>query len=145
MLKAIVCTFLLAGAAWAQAGQADPRASKLIALERMWNEAQVSRDSSALAVMVGDGFTNTEFDGEVSDRKKFLADIRDPQFQPSFMNIYDVKVSFYQNTAIVIGTYHAKGTYSGRPYDHVGRFTDTWVNANGTWICMASHSSLVKK
>ncbi len=137
--------FLLAAAAWAQTSQPDSRESKLMVLERLWNEAQVSRDSSALAAMVADGFTNTEFDGEVSSRQKFLADIRDPQFKPSSMNTRDVKISFFQNTAIVTGTYHTKGIYSGKPYDHVGRFTDTWVNVNGTWMCVASHSSLIKK
>lgn len=137
--------FLLALAAWAQAGPVDPRESKLVVLEHMWNEAQVNGDSSALAAMVADPFTDTEYDGQVTDRQKFLADIRDPQFKPSFMNIQDVKVSFFQNTAIVTGTYHTKGTYNSRPYDHVGRFTDTWINQNGTWMCVASHSSLVKK
>jgi len=61
------------------------------------------------------------------------------------MNIDNVKVNIFQNTAIVTGTYHTKGTYRGAPYDHVGRFTDTWINQNGAWICFASHTSLLKK
>jgi len=141
----ILCCFLVGASAWAQSLQPDPREAKLLVLEHMWNEAQVNGDSSALAAMVADPFTNTEFDGEVSDRQKFLADIRDPQFKPSFMNIQDVKVAFFQNTAIVAGTYHTKGLYSGKAYDHVGRFTDTWINQAGTWMCVASHSSLIKK
>lgn len=145
MLRHVIWCVLLSLAAWAQVSQSDGRAAKLIALERMWNEAQVNGDSSALAAMVAEGFTNTEYDGEVSDRQKFLADIRDPQFKPSFMNIDNVKVNIFQNTAIVTGTYHTKGTYRGAPYDHVGRFTDTWINQNGAWICFASHTSLLKK
>lgn len=141
----ILCSLLLASAAWAQSAPSDARESKLLVLEHMWNEAQVNGDSSALAAMVADPFTDTEYDGQVSDRQKFLADIRDPLFKPSFMNIQDVKVSFFQNTAIVTGTYHVKGQYSGKPYEHLGRFTDTWINQNGTWMCVASHSSLIKK
>lgn len=136
---------LLVGGAWAQSSPSDAQGAKLLALERMWNEAQVTGDSSALAAMVADPFTNTEYDGQVSDRQGFLAGIRDPEFKASFMNIQDVKVSFYQNTAIVTGTYHTKGQYSGKPYEHFGRFTDTWVNQSGTWMCVASHSSLIKK
>lgn len=141
----ILSLVLLATGAWAQSAPSDPRESKLIVLEHIWNEAQVNHDSSALAAMVADPFTNTEYDGEVSDRQKFLADIRDPKFEPNFMNIQDVKVAFFQNTAVVTGTYHTKGQYSGKPYEHLGRFTDTWINQNGTWMCVASHSSLVKK
>lgn len=141
----ILCMLLFAAVAGAQSAPSDPRETKLLVLEHMWNEAQVNHDSSALAAMVGDPFTNTEYDGEVSDRKKFLADIRDPQFAASLMNIQDVKVSFFQNTAIVTGTYHTKGQYSGKAYEHFGRFTDTWINLSGTWMCVASHSSLIKK
>jgi hypothetical protein len=38
-----------------------------------------------------------------------------------------------------------QGSYNGKPYDHVGRFTDTWILQDGTWQCVASHTSLLKK
>jgi ketosteroid isomerase-like protein len=126
-------------------GAKTAEAEKLVALERMWNQAQVSRDSAAVASMIGDKFVNTEYDGEVSDRGKFLADFADPKYQPSTMSIDDVKVEMYSSTAIVTGNYHTKGTYAGKAYEHVGRFTDTWVFQDGKWLCVASHSSLLKK
>ena len=89
--------------------------AKIIALERMWNQAQVMRDSTAVASMIGDRFLNTEWDGEVSDRGKFLSDFADPKFQPSIMSIDDVKVARYSSTAIVTGTYHTKGIYGAKP------------------------------
>jgi hypothetical protein len=61
------------------------------------------------------------------------------------MSIDEVKVEMYATTAIVIGNYHTKGTYGGKPYEHTGRFTDTWVFQDGRWLCVASHSSLLKK
>jgi ketosteroid isomerase-like protein len=121
------------------------RKANLITLERMWNEAQVNRDATAIASMIGDRFVNTEYDGEVSNRGKFLADFADPKFQPSLMNIQNVGVEIYGSTAIVTGDYHTKGTYGGKPYEHFGRFTDTWVFQDGKWLCVASHASLVKK
>ena len=132
--------------AFAQA-PADVAAKKanLIALERMWNQAQVNRDAPAIASMIGNRFINTEFDGEVSSRGKFLEDFADPQFKPSLMNISNVEVEFYSVTAVVTGDYHTKGTSGGKPYDHYGRFTDTWIFQDGKWLCVASHSSLVKK
>src|SRR5882724_1173620 len=123
----------------------SPEGNNLIALERMWNQAQVSRDSSAIASMIGDRFVNTEYDGEVSNRGKFLADFSDPQYKPSLMSIDDVKVEMYGSTAVVIGQYHIKGVYGTKPYEHYGRFTDTWIQQDGKWLCVASHSSLLKK
>ena len=111
----------------------------------MWNEAQVNRDASALANMIGDKFVNTEWDGEISERGKFLADIADPRFKVNVLNIQDVKVIQYKDAAVVAGIYHTKGTYQGKPYEHVGRFTDTWVFQDARWQCVASHTSLLQK
>lgn len=143
----IPCFLMLSACALAQISTPgdDSQSTKLVTLEHMWNEAQVNRDSRALQSLIADRFINTEYDGEVSDREQFLADIRDPQFKPAFANIQDLKVNFYRDTAIVTGVYHTKGEYDGRPYDHVGRFTDTWVHDSGKWLCVASHTSLLAK
>ena len=117
----------------------------LIALEKMWNQAQLMHDSAALERLVGTRFINTEWDGEVSDRKKFLADIKDPLYKPTTMSIQDVSVQIYGNTAIVAGVYHTKGSYDGKPYEHTGRFTDTWIYDYDKWQCVASHTSLINK
>ncbi len=51
----------------------------------------------------------------------------------------------YADSAVVVGAYRTKGSYQGKPYEHVGRFTDTWVFLDGRWQCVASHTSLLKK
>lgn len=127
------------------AQQADARESKLMILERMWNEAQVNRDSQALDQLVSSRFINTEWDGSVSNKSQFLADIKDPLFKPTLATIQDVKMNFFGDTAVITGTYHTAGTYQGKPYDHVGRFTDTWIFDLGKWQCVASHTSLIRK
>ena len=149
MIRQVVFVVLIAGCAFAQKTQSPaPRGSdstQLVALERMWNQAQVTRDATAISALIGDRFVNTEYDGEVSDRQKFLADFADPEFKPSMMNIDSVEVELYATTAVVTGNYHTKGIYAGRAYEHFGRFTDTWVLLGNRWLCVASHTSLVKK
>jgi hypothetical protein len=148
-VKPICCCLLFTLGAFAQIGRArdrdDPEVTRLIALEHLWNDAQVSRDQRALEGMISDTFVNTEWDGEVSERGKFLADIKDPKFKPSLVTIQDLRVNLYRNTGVVTGSYHTQGSYNGKPYDHVGRFTDTWILQDGTWQCVASHTSLLKK
>lgn len=146
MVRTLCCCFLFLLAPLGMASQeTDARESKLIILERLWNEAQVNHDSAALNELVSSRFVNTEWDGEVSDKQKFLADIKDPLFKPSRATIQDVKMNFFGDTAVITGTYHTQGTYQGKPYDHVGRFTDTWISEFGKWQCVASHTSLIKK
>jgi ketosteroid isomerase-like protein len=151
MLRLVKIALLLAAcllparSLFAQSDDNQTRESRLIVLEHLWNEAQVNRDASALAGMIGDKFVNTEWDGEISDRGQFLADIANPQFKPTTLNIQDVKVTLYRNTAVVTGIYHTKGSYQGKAYDHAGRFTDTWVLQESNWQCVASHTSLLPK
>ncbi len=145
-IRAVCCCFLLAlSANGLFAQQADPREGKLLVLERMWNEAQVNRDAAALDQLVSSRFVNTEWDGSLSDKQRFLADIRDPLFKPTLATIQDVRMNFFGEAAVITGIYHTAGTYQGKPYDHVGRFTDTWINDLGKWQCVASHTSLIKK
>jgi ketosteroid isomerase-like protein len=149
MLRTIYCCVLLTALASGQSGvqksKDDSQQTKLLFMERLWNEAQVNRDARSLDAMLGANFVNTEYDGEVSNRNKFLADIKDPQFNLASLNIQDAKVSMYGDSAVVVGTYRTKGTYAGKAYEHVGRFTDTWIFTDGRWQCVASHTSLVKK
>ena len=139
------CLLLALGSVAMAAQQADPRENHLLVLERLWNEAQVSRDSAALNALVSSRFVNTEWDGELTNKQKFLAEIKDPHFKPTLLTIQDVKMNFFGETAVVTGVYHTQGTFQGKPYDHVGRFTDTWVQDLGKWQCVASHTSLLKK
>jgi len=146
MFRTISCWILVTLAAGCLAAQqADPRESRLTVLERLWNEAQVNRDSASLDALVSSRFVNTEWDGEISDKQRFLAEIRDPRFKPTQASISELKVNFFGDTAVVTGIYHTQGTYQGKAYDHVGRFTDTWVMDQGKWQCVASHTSLMKK
>jgi ketosteroid isomerase-like protein len=147
MLRTTCCLLLLAslGQAVAQKSNDDSQQTKLLVMEHLWNEAQVNRDARALDSMIGTNFVNTEYDGEVSDKAKFLADIKDPHFNLTNLTIQDLKVSMYADSAVVVGTYKTKGSYQGKPYEHFGRFTDTWAFTEGRWQCVASHTSLLKK
>jgi len=141
----VVCLLLTLSAVAQNNHPANPEEAKLVALEKMWNQAQMTHDSSALKSMISDRFVSTEWDGVVSSRNQFLAEIADPKFDPAVMSVEDLRVEFYGDTAIVVGIYRTKGKYSGRPYEHVGRFTDTWIRENSAWKCVASHTSLIQK
>ena len=118
MLYRICCCLLLAffsmGPATAQRAKDDSQETKLLVMEHLWNEAQLNHDSRALDGLIGANFINTEYDGEVSDKAKFLSDIKDPQFKPTNLTIQDLKVSMYGDSAVVAGIYHTKGTYQGQ-------------------------------
>src|SRR5260370_13393029 len=82
MLRSTFCCLLLALAAFGQAAaqksKDDSQQTKLLVMEHLCNEAQVSRDARALDTMIGPEFFNTEYAAEGSDKSNFLADITAP-------------------------------------------------------------------
>ena len=127
------------------ANDVSAEASRLIALENAWNQAQLHHDAKAVSNLVSDGFVYTDYDGTVMNKAEFLADLKDPDYRASLIANDQARVISYTNAAIVVGTYHSKGTYKRQPFDHYGRFTDTWLYQNNKWQCVASHTTLIKK
>jgi hypothetical protein len=122
----------------------ESEAGQLIALEKMWNQVQLLRDSKALDNLIGERFVGTYSGGQFGRKAEFLADIQDAQNKPTAASIQDLNVELYGDTAIVTGIYHTHGTDHGKPYDVLGRFTDTWIHQRSKWECVASHASLLK-
>ncbi|HEY7353309.1 MAG TPA: nuclear transport factor 2 family protein [Terriglobales bacterium] len=119
--------------------------TKILALENAWNQAQIQHDATALSHLLPESFIYTDYDGTIMNKAEFLKDLQDPAYQASLVANENVKVYAYSGAAIVVGTYHTRGKYKGKPFEHWGRFTDTWVFQNNLWQCVASHTSLIKK
>lgn len=106
----IVGFMLLSGLLLARdpANDISAEASKLIAMENAWNQAQLHHDAKAVSSLVADGFVYTDYDGTVMNKGEFLADLKDPDYRASLIANDDVRVISYVNAAIVVGTYHTK-------------------------------------
>ena len=125
--------------------EVDVDRTKLLALENAWNQAQLHHDSDAVGQLLPESYIYTDYDGTVMNKAKFLEDLKDPNYKATSLTNTDMQVIPYTNVAIVVGTYHSKGTYKGKPFDHTGRFTDTWVYQDRKWQCVATHTNLVSK
>jgi ketosteroid isomerase-like protein len=119
--------------------------SRLLAMENAWNAAQRDHDVKAMDALVAETFIDTEWDGSVLNKAQFLQSTKDPSFKFLSLSNDNVSVFSYGNTAIVAGTYHLKATKSGKPYEAHGRFTDTWMQLNGKWQCVASATTHIVK
>jgi ketosteroid isomerase-like protein len=133
---------LVSSIGWAQ-GRSDAE-NKLTALENAWSAAQRDHDVKAIEALIVETFINTEWDGSVQNKAQFLQGIKDTSVKLTTMTNDDMTVFIYGNTAIVAGAYHAKGTRNGKPYEARGRFTDTWVQTSGKWMCVASAAQHIK-
>src|SRR5438067_3666478 len=103
------------------ADQADE--SKIMALENAWNQAQLQHDSAAVGNLLPDTFIYTDYDGTVTTKAQFLADLKDPAYQASLIANENVRVFTYHGAAVVAGSYHTQGKYKGPPIAPRGRLT----------------------
>jgi len=122
---------------------AGPDESKILALESAWNLAEENKDINALDQLLADSLAYTDFDGSFMNKAQFLTAVKNGTPNSDQITNDDVVVHLYGNSAIVTGGYREKGIVKGKPVLRRGRFTDSWVNQNGTWLCVASQSTLI--
>jgi ketosteroid isomerase-like protein len=146
MQRAILFLVVIASLVFTQrvaSGQGDE--TKIIALENLWNQMQLNHDADAMGKLLDEDFVFTDYDGSVMSKAQFLDSIRDMSYHLTVEASEDMKLHRHGDTVVITGATHEKGTYKGKPYQHQGRFTDTWMKKNGQWLCIASQLSLITK
>src|SRR5215475_7302973 len=120
-------------------------ASKIIAMENLWNQMQLNHDAAAMEKMLDEDFVLTDYDGSLLNRSQFLESIKDPSIQLAQEMSEGMKLHQHGITVVITGATREKGTQNGKPFAHNGRFTDTWIKKEGKWLCVASHLGVISK
>lgn len=147
-MKAVVSAFLLLGVcavlgAARQTTKPNGEEGRITALESAWDQAEQNKDAAALANLLAEDITYVDYDGSISTKQQFLAEVKSPDITGEHINNEGVTVRLYGNVAVSTGIYRDKGMEKGKPFSRRGRFTNVWVNQNGKWECIASQSTLI--
>ena len=116
--------------------------SKIIAMEKAWNQAFKLRDKKALSEILDDSIVLVNGDGSLAAKADFLSAVEsanksdDQQAEPE-----SIAVHVFGDVAIATGVFREKGVENGKPYIRRDRFVDTWVNKKGTWVCVAASAT----
>ena len=119
--------------------------TKIIAMENLWNRAELNNDAPAVRLLLADDFVMTVAEGTTYNKAQIVASVADKSYRPEVLQSTDLVVHSYGDTAVVTGAYYEKGIDKGKPWERRGRFTDTWMNLGGSWQCIASHFSIKPK
>jgi hypothetical protein len=134
---------LLAASPDSNKAEADKR--RVLTLENSWNEAEKHNDSQAVEALLSPSFAYTDSDGTFMNKQQFLASIKTLTYMPDQIVNENMNAWAHDRAVIVTGGYREKGIQKGKPYTRRGRFTDTWVEENGSWLCAASQETLIKE
>lgn len=115
--------------------------SNILALEYAWDQAQERGDIKALSAIFNDSLAFVDFDGKIFTKTEYLARVKSDASHLQQIVTESMDVQVIGNTAIVVGTYRAKGIEGGKPYLRRRRFIDTWMLMGDHWICIAAEAT----
>jgi ketosteroid isomerase-like protein len=115
--------------------------------ENRWEAAIGKHDMAAVEAMVADDFAGVSSKGKVSNRRSVLSEMKKDKDTYTSAKNEKLDVHMYgASVAVVVGTSREKGTdKDGKAFDRSFRFTDTWLDRNGKWQCIASQINLVSQ
>ena len=115
--------------------------------ENSWEAAVGKHDMATVGSMVADDFVGVGSKGKVSNRRALLSEIKKDKDTYASTKNEKLDVHMYGGgIAVVVGTAREKGTdKDGKAFDRTFRFTDTWLDRNGKWQCVASEDMLVSQ
>jgi ketosteroid isomerase-like protein len=139
----VVCTTTLL--VQAQDDSDSATRSRIIALEKAWNQAYKAGDIKALDSILDNEIVLINDDGSVQTKAEFLGSIKatsnnsqEQQVSPESMSVH-----LFGTTAVATGVFRAKGVENGKSYTRRERFVDTWIFKTGKWVCIASNATPV--
>ncbi|HEY3973692.1 MAG TPA: nuclear transport factor 2 family protein [Candidatus Sulfotelmatobacter sp.] len=122
--------------------KSDAAVSKIIALEKAWNQAYKFRDKKALTEILHDSIVLVNDDGSLQSRSGFLASIDasapsdEQQAEPESISVY-----VFGDVAVATGVFRRREVKNGKSYVERDRFVDTWVSRGGSWVCVAASAT----
>src|SRR5438876_579216 len=131
---AVLCVLALSLAAGQSATKVEDEIKNL---EQDWEQANVKNGATAVDQYEADDIIKTDPSGGVTDKARDKADVGSGDLKFESMELSNVTVHVYGDTAVVAGTNNLHGTYKGQDISGEYRFADTWVKRNGKWQVVA--------
>jgi ketosteroid isomerase-like protein len=143
----LLMTALAAGLVFSQ-GQAKAASvsDELKQLENDWTAAAKAKDPVKLGAILADNWMGLEYNGKIIDKAKALSDLKAPGNSLDTIEMGEMTVRTFGNTAVVTGSDVEKSKEGGK--DSSGKYiwTDVFVKqANGKWQAVSSQSTKVPK
>lgn len=118
--------------------------SEIAALEQSWAAAQKANDPSTIATLLADNYIEVLPDGSLMNKSEVLDDAKKSKYET--IELSDLKIISFGDTAIVVGTFDAKHSdKDGKPLQDHERYVDTWRKMpSGKWQCIAEGNTILR-
>jgi hypothetical protein len=143
VIRSFACIAILVGSVpavlWAQDPDHSATRTRILALEHAWNQAEAFKDLKALDALFDNDLVYVDFDGTLMTKASFLAHVKSAHLEQVVTESMTVQI--FNTTAIVSGAYRSNEFANGKRLQRRGRFIDTWVYKDSTWLCIAAEAT----
>jgi hypothetical protein len=117
---------------------------QIVEMERQSKEASLRRDSDfSLRILAADYVAITPL-GQVTTKEETISARRSGQLRYEAMNITDMVVRVYGDTAVVTARADVRGHQLGEDFSGPYRYTRVWVRRNGQWQTVSYQATVTQ-
>jgi ketosteroid isomerase-like protein len=148
VILAIILLIAVVSTVAAQSKNKNTTQEDFLRLQRAEDAAESKKDVAALDRLLNDDFIFIAANGSVSDKKKFLDEIKnenEPITAPQNLSYENFKARVYGKTAIVTYTLLVAGKdKDGKDYANRYRMSVVWVKQKDDWRISNFHTTRVR-
>ena len=142
-LMLTILSLLTVPLAWSQGGNAEQQIKKLTdqVYAAMWKA-----DTNSLQKLLADDFTSIHGDGTLLTKAQEIEKMKSGAIKYEIIDLQDLKIRIYGDTAVVTTLTSFKGITSGNPFSGNVRSTRVWrKQQHGNWRSVSYQSTRVSQ
>ena len=117
---------------------------KIVDMERQCKDASLHRDADFSLRTLADDYVAITPLGQVTTKEETISARRSGQLRYESMNITDMVVRLYGDTAVVTARADVKGHQLGEDFSGPYRYTRVWVRRNGRWQTVSFQATVTQ-
>ena len=117
---------------------------EIVDIERQAKEATLRRDAEFPVRMLADDYVAISPLGQVTTKKEAISARRSGQLRYENMDVSDMVVRLYGDTAIVTARADVKGHQLGEDFSGLYRYTRVWVRRAGRWQAVSYQATVTQ-
>jgi ketosteroid isomerase-like protein len=117
---------------------------QIVDMEKQSKEASLHRDSDFSLRTLADDYVAITPLGQISTKQEAITARRSGQLRYEAMNITDMVVRVYGDTAVVTARADVKGHQLGEDFSGPYRYTRVWVRRNGQWQVVSYQATVTQ-
>lgn len=117
---------------------------QIVDMERQAKEASLRRDADFPLRVLADDYVAITPLGQVTTKQETISARRSGQLRYESMNVTDMVVRLYGDTAVVTARADVKGHQLGEDFSGPYRYTRVWVRHNGQWQAVSYQATVTQ-